>query len=255
MSNTIDCIKKYFKKTLKFNEIFRFRIYDLVMEEIKILIVEDDELLATTLAKTLQKDYEIKTVNSASDGWQAFQKEKYEIALIDIILPDTDNKTGLDLCKKFREKDGDIRILMITGKKSINFKLGAFKYGADDYLCKPFNVLELRARIKALLKRNTHNNTGIYTYKDLQVDDTARTVRRNKQKVHLRNKEFEILKLLISNPTKVLTRELIMELALNKYDITSNCIDVHIRHIRQKLEEPFGSQIIKTVHGIGYKLE
>lgn len=227
------------------------------MHKKSILLIEDDAILQKTITKALQKEFNITTHETAKKGLRAIQNYSFDLFILDIILPDKDGKNGLDLCKIIRRQNNQVPILMLTGKTAINFKLGAFKFGADDYLCKPFNLLELRARIRALLKRvstNNENTEEIIRHGNICINQENRTVYKDDIIVNLRRSEFDILLLLMKNKSKIFSRENIMRNALDKDEIESNSIDVHISNLRKKIESAEQTNIIKTVYGIGYTL-
>ena len=221
----------------------------------KLLLVEDDNSLASLLKKTLSQKYTIDTTKYATKAKELIRATNYDLLVLDVVLEDKDGTTGLDVCKYVREKNKEVPILFVTGKTAINYKLGAFKFGADDYLCKPFNTLELKARIEALLKRTKTPKKQILTVGELLLDQLEKSIKRNGKKIHLRKKEFELLEYLMLNKNKVLTRDMILDALWTSEEICSNSVDVHIRNLRKKLNTNGKQDLIKTVYGFGYKLE
>jgi DNA-binding response OmpR family regulator len=179
---------------------------------------------------------------------------QYGVILLDIGLPDI---SGIEVCKSLRKMKIDIPILILTGIDDMDTRVLVLECGADDYVTKPFNSDELKARIIALSRRRTRRPPeSILEYKDLRMNLGQRTVHRNGQVIALRRKEFDILEYLISNQGRVLTRDMIMNHAWDADKISWNStIDVHIKHLRDKIDKPFDESIIKTSYGLGYKID
>ncbi|QCX33576.1 response regulator transcription factor [Caloramator sp. E03] len=222
--------------------------------EYRILIIDDEENLVKGIKYNLQLDgYE---VDVAYDGEEALKKMDYNIynlIVLDIMLPKTD---GFVLLRKIRERSS-IPVIMLTAKGDDEDKIIGFEYGADDYMTKPFNILELRARIKALLRRTydiVANKTEIIKAGDIMIDVPSRKVNVAGKPVDLTSKEFDILFLLLTNPNKVYSRETLLEIIWG-YDYygDSRTVDVHIRRLREKIEkDPGNPQYVLTKWGVGY---
>lgn len=218
----------------------------------KILVVDDDEFLASSINTGLNKYYSLKYADSLQNAFICLETDVYDLILLDVHFKHNYHN-GIDFCKQLRKDNIQTPIIFISANNAINYKLGAFKYGADDYICKPFNLLELKARIDANLKRN---NKKVISFKDILINEDKRLTKVRNEKVELRNKEFEILKLLMLNSERVLTRETIYSSIWKKNDYyESNTIDVHIVNLRNKLNKYNPQTNIKTIYGIGYKLE
>lgn len=220
----------------------------------RVLIVDDEESVVKGLKYTLELDG--FSVDAAHDGEEALKKLSaniYNLIILDIILPGMD---GLTLLKKIREKSS-IPVIILTVKGEDEDKVVAFEFGADDYVTKPFNILELRARIKALLRRTyslVPSNGEIINSGDLKIDVALRKVSVNGKPVDLTSKEFDILLRLVTNPNKVYSRENLMEIIWG-YDYygDSRTVDVHVRRLREKIEkDPGEPQYILTKWGVGY---
>jgi len=178
---------------------------------------------------------------------------EYGIIILDIGLPDIN---GRELCAILRSKY-DIPILALTGFQDIATRVEMLDLGVDDYLCKPFDIQELRARIQALGRRRTKPKVSErLTYDELVIDTMTHTVSRSGQDIRLRRKEYEILEYLVINQGRVVTRKMIMDHVWNA-DTKSwiNTVDVHIKHLRDKIDKPFPEAYIKTAYGLGYKLD
>lgn len=218
-------------------------------------MLEDDQQLACKIADVLGAEYNIDTVHRGNHARNLLRQNIYNIYIFDIILYDKDGTTGLDICRSVRRTDKTTPILIISGKDAINYKLGAFKAEADDYLCKPFNILELRARMNALLRPTAIRN-NILTSEDLSLDRNKMKVSCAGTPVYLRKKEFRILELLLLNKGRVLTRDMVMnKIWDSNCDVESNTVDVHIKNLRAKIDRPFNTKLIRTVYGVGYKIE
>lgn len=221
----------------------------------RILIVDDEALLVKGLKYSLEQDG-YKT-DSALDGNEAVEKankENYDLIILDLMLPGID---GLEVCQKIREKS-QVPIIMLTAKGEDINKILGLEYGADDYLTKPFNILELKARIKAILRRAIAKNSNIGD-QVIQVDNftintLGRKVTVEGREVNLTAKEFDLLLLLASNPGKVYTREELLE-KIWGYEHFGDLrtVDVHIRRLREKIEENSSqAEYILTKWGVGY---
>lgn len=219
----------------------------------KILLIDDNERLAERIQYKLNKHFIIDTVHTGEDALIQVELVEYGIIILDIGLPDMN---GQQLCAKLRAKY-DIPILALTGFQDIATRVEMLDLGVDDYLCKPFDIHELRARIDALARRRTKpQHSKLLTYNDLTIDSATHTVTRAGHTISLRRKEFEILEYLVSNQGRVVTRKMIMDQVWNA-DTKSwiNTVDVHIKHLRDKIDKPFDVAYIKTAYGLGYKLE
>lgn len=220
----------------------------------KILVIDDEEKLVKGLRYNLELDnYEVDTAFNGEEGLKLVDENVYNLIILDIMLPKID---GLTLLKKIRERSS-IPIIMLTAKGEDEDKVLGFEYGADDYLTKPFNILELRARIKALMRRtydNSGNKSEIVNSKDITINVPSRKVNISGKPIDLTSKEFDILFLLVTNPGKVYNRETLLEIIWG-YDYygDSRTVDVHVRRLREKIEkDPGNPQYVLTKWGVGY---
>ncbi len=223
----------------------------------RILVVDDEKLLVKGITFNLENEgYE---VDGAYDGQQAlelFNKNKYDLIILDLMLPIYD---GLSLSRKIRETS-DVPVIMLTAKGEGSDKLLGFEYGADDYMTKPFDILELKARIKAILRRSPRLSKGenhvesILTAKDLRVDLIKRTVEVRGRTPELTAKEFDLFVMLMSNVGKVFSRDELLENVWGYgYPGDIRTVDVHIRRIREKIEQDDANpEYIMTKWGVGY---
>lgn len=220
----------------------------------RVLIIEDHKAIGQALQHELKNYYAVDLLTTGKEGLQYALATKYDVILLDLNLPDMD---GEDICKALRREGVQSSIIVVSGKDQVTDKVNLLDMGADDYVTKPFNVHELRARINVALRHvTTGSATGIIAVNDLQLDPAARTVIRFNDVVKLRRKEFDLLEYLLRNKGQTLTRAMILEHIWDMNEnLWANVVDVHIKHLRDKIDRPYGSKMIKTVHGLGYKIE
>lgn len=220
----------------------------------KVLLIEDDKQTAKTIKEGLKDYYAVDVVYTGEDGDFQAQVNDYDTIIIDLVLPDID---GVTVCKRIREAGIKTPILVLTGKAQVRDKVTALDAGADDYLTKPFSFAELLARVRALIRRNPDTlSLNKLFVGDLNLDVSSNTARRRGRKISLRRKEFSLLEFLMRNSGRVVTRSMILEHVWEtETDPVTNTIDVHIKSLRDKVDRPFKKSLIKTVHGLGYKLE
>ena len=225
-----------------------------------ILLVEDDQSICEMVEKYLTKEgFSITTANDGEQAIVQFSQGSFDLILLDIMLPNLD---GLEAMKIIREKSSIPIVIMSAKDQDIDKALG-LGLGADDYISKPFSMIELLARVKAAIRRATKYSShqekaeNIIHIGDLTIDITNFSVTKKKEYIKLTSKEFEILKLFATNRNRVFTKEQIYHFVWNEeYYGDENIINVHMRRLREKIEEdPSKPQYIKTLWGIGYKLE
>lgn len=224
----------------------------------KILIIEDDNSIREMLTFALEiEGFCIESVKNGIDGLTKSEDFQPDLILLDLMLPDIN---GFEVCKKIHEKR-DIPVIMVTAKDDIVDKVLGLEIGADDYICKPFHIKEVIARVKKSLERvekvvNNSNKekTLIEIGEDTYLDDEGRVVIKNAMEISLRPKEFELLYLLATNKGKVFSREQLLD-KIWSYDYFGDLrtVDVHIRRLRAKIED-VDNKYIETVFGVGYKL-
>jgi len=220
----------------------------------KILVVDDEELLVKGIRFNLQNEgYDVITASNGVGAVMLTQTEMPDLVVLDVMMPEMD---GLTACSKIREFS-NIPIILLTAKTEDMDKLMGFESGADDYLTKPFNILELKARIRALLRRAGHGAKGedsTLAIGTIKLDLNARNAYRNGLAVELTAKEFDVIEFLMRNPNRVYSREALLD-TIWAYEYRSDIrtVDVHIRRLREKLEEnPAQPQYIMTKWGVGY---
>ena len=222
----------------------------------KILVVDDEALLVKGIRFNLQNEgYEVITGSDGLEAVQAVQTQHPDLVVLDVMMPNMD---GLSACAKIREFS-DVPIIMLTARSEDADKLMGFACGADDYVTKPFNILELKARIKALLRRakgpaRPGRNPALLTAGDLSLDTEQRVAIRDGRTIDLTAKEYDLIELLMKNPRRVYSRESLMNLVWGySYAGDYRTVDVHIRRLREKLERvPAEPEYIMTKWGVGY---
>ena len=222
----------------------------------KVLVVDDEKLIVKGVRFSLEQDG--MEVDCAYDGEEALEKIKaneYDIVLLDIMLPKLD---GFEVCQQVREFS-DVPILMLTAKGDDMDKILGLEYGADDYITKPFNILEVKARIKAITRRTTKSSkqkkdAAIIKASDMTLDTDSKRLHIREKEINLTSKEFDVLELLVKNPDKVYSREKLLQLVWgSQYPGDVRTVDVHIRRLREKIEtNPSDPKYVHTKWGVGY---
>jgi two-component system OmpR family response regulator len=220
---------------------------------VRILVVEDEARLASLLRRGLVE--EGHAVDLAADGEEALawvDVGDYDAIVLDILLPGID---GLEVCRQLRRRHVRTPILLLTARDTVADRVTGLDAGADDYLVKPFAFAELTARLRALARRPPDTHDPVLAAGDVRLDPAARRVWRGEAELPLPNKEFRILEYLMRHQDRVLTRAMIAE-HIWDYDFpgASNVIDVHVRQLRRKLNDPYPDGMIETVRGVGYRL-
>ena len=231
------------------------------MEQINILVVDDEKEIADLVEIYLVSDgYKVFKANNAKEGLEILDKEEIHLVLLDIMMPGMD---GLEMCRKIRETN-NIPIIMLSAKSTDLDKILGLGTGADDYVVKPFNPLELTARVKSQLRRytqlgnlNQQGSSQIYKCGGLMINDENKEVTVDGEPIKLTPIEYNILLLLVKNAGKVFSIDQIYEKIWNEDAIgADNTVAVHIRHIREKIEiNPKEPRYLKVVWGVGYKIE
>jgi len=227
----------------------------------RVLVVDDEKLIVKGIRFSLEQDG--MEVDCAYDGEEAVElakKTEYDIVLLDVMLPKLD---GYEVCQAIREFS-DMPIIMLTTKGGDMDKILGLEYGADDYISKPFNILEVKARIKAIIRRSSKNrrlkkeeaNNSVIGQGDLKMDTESRRVFIGEREINLTAKEFDLLELLVRNPNKVYSREALLTYvwgnkAMDSGDVRT--VDVHVRRLREKIEpSPSDPKYVHTKWGVGY---
>lgn len=220
----------------------------------KILIVEDNYQLATNMRSALSGQYVVELAPNGEDALFRCVESSFDIVILDLGLPDTN---GLKVCESLRASGQTMPILIVTGEDDPGSVVELLDAGADDYLLKPFRVDELKARIRALGRRASDRTPEprLITAGDITLDRDNRVATRDGITIPLRTKEFILLEQLMLRPNIVLSRATLLDKAWDDSEnVWSNYIDVHIKYLRDKIDKPFGSRSIETVHGLGYRI-
>ena len=222
----------------------------------RVLVVDDEKLIVKGIRFSLEQDD--MEVDCAYDGEEALEKaknNKYDLILLDIMLPKI---TGLEVCQQIREFS-DVPVVMLTAKGDDMDKILGLEYGADDYITKPFNILEVKARIKAIMRRTSSKpdetkKLQVVEAGDLKLDCDGRRLYINDKEINLTAKEFDLLELLVLNPNKVYSRENLLNIVWGAdYPGDVRTVDVHIRRLREKIESnPSEPKYVHTKWGVGY---
>lgn len=223
----------------------------------KVLVVDDEKLIVKGIRFSLEQDG--MEVSCAYDGEEALalaKSEKFDIILLDVMLP---GLTGFEVCQQIRDFS-NVPIIMLTAKDDDMDKILGLEYGADDYITKPFNILEVKARIKAIMRRSASDSKekkpeeAILERGDIKIDRESRRVYIEGREINLTAKEFDVLELLMMNPNKVYSREKLLTLVWGEdYPGDVRTVDVHIRRLREKTEEnPSEPKYVHTKWGVGY---
>lgn len=217
----------------------------------RVLLVDDDQKIISLLKRGLAYEgFEVYTAADGETGLAAAKKYQPHLVLLDITMPGMD---GLEVCRRLHLL-GDCAIIMLTARDDVVDKVNALGLGADDYVPKPFSFDELVARIRAVLRRHP-GSQELLTYSDLELNQKTREVRRGNQHIELTMREYDLLFLLMRHPRQVLTRDQILEQVWGyTAELETNVLEVHMGHLRQKLEASGGLRVIQTIRGVGYVL-
>ncbi|MYN27264.1 heavy metal response regulator transcription factor [Duganella levis] len=220
----------------------------------KILVIEDEpkagEYLRTGLTES---GYVVDLACNGKDGLHMAHEFRYDLILLDVMMPEMD---GWDVMRQL-DKSAGVPVLFLTARGTLEDKLKGLELGAEDYLVKPFSFAELLARIRVALRRGSQQRADdMLRIADLEIDVPKRRVVRGDQRITLTNKEFALLQFFVQNQGQVLSRSLIASRVWDmNFDSDTNVVDVAVRRLRQKIDEPFAKRLIQTVHGVGYRCE
>ncbi len=220
----------------------------------RILIVEDERRIADFIARGLKEEhYAVDIAYDGEKGMYLAEINPYDLMIFDIMLPKYE---GVDMCRQLRAKKINTPILMLTARAAVKDKVAGLNAGADDYLTKPFSFEELLARVKVLLRRPTANKTPVLKVADLELNQLNHEVKRAGKALVLTAKEFALLEYLMIHTDQVISRSMISEHVWNEqFDSMTNVIDVHIRNLRDKIDDGFKKDLIHTMRGSGYMLK
>jgi DNA-binding response OmpR family regulator len=217
----------------------------------RLLIVEDDRKLAEFVARGLRAErFSVDIASDGIEGQRYLDSYQYDLLILDLMLP---KLSGSELLRRARRSDSTLPVLVLTARDATEDKVTQFEAGADDYLTKPFDFAELLVRVKALLRRTPVARTDLLRVADLELDRLTQQVRRGSQRIELTAKEYALLEYLMSSAGRVFSRTMILEHVWDQsFEGVTNIVDVYVRYLRRKIDEPFPVELIHTVRGVGY---
>ena len=222
--------------------------------DMRLLVVEDDPGMTALLVRSLRREgYAVDAVDNGEDAlWSALEID-YDTVVLDAMIPEPN---GFEVCRRMRAEGRWAPVLMLTARDAVQDRVRGLDAGADDYLTKPFSLVELFARVRALTRRDALERPVVLQAGDLTLDPVSRVVRRGEAHIALSPKEFALLQELMRRAGEVLTRTYLIDHVWDfAYDGGSNVVDVYVRYLRDKVDRPFGRDTIRTVRGAGYRLD
>ena len=219
----------------------------------RMLLVEDEKKVSDLVARALRAErYAVDVADDGTRGWELAQAYDYDLIILDLMLPGI---AGDELLRRIRRRNQEIPILILTARDATADKVHNFEAGADDYLTKPFAFAELIMRVKALLRRGPLTRSSVLRVADLEIDRFTQQVRRAGRRIELTPKEYALLEYLATHPGRVFSRTMIIEHVWDQsFEGLTNIVDVYVRHLRAKVDDPFAVKLIRTVRGVGYGL-
>jgi len=219
----------------------------------RILLVEDEEKVSRFVTRGLEAErFAVDAARDGTSGLELATTYHYDLIILDLLLP---GMNGTEVLRRLRQTDANVPVLVLTARDAVTDKVENFEAGADDYLTKPFAFAELLVRVKALLRRGPVARESVLRVADLELDRLTQQVRRAGRKIELTAKEYALLEYLMANAGRVLSRTMIIEHVWDQsFDGVTNIVDVYVRHLRGKVDDPFGRKLIKTVRGVGYSV-
>jgi DNA-binding response OmpR family regulator len=220
---------------------------------VNILLIEDDEVMAELVQTGLEESrFSVEVARDGTSGLQRALEGDHALIILDVMLPGQD---GWSICAALRSRRRPVPILMLTARDAVEDRVRGLDAGADDYLPKPFDFAELRARVRALLRRDKVNRVRVIRIADLEIDTGSSRVWRAGQEIRLTPREYTLLEALAANEGRVLTRELIQERVWRDDESYPHTVTVHINALRRKVDAGHEVKLIQTVHGMGYRLQ
>lgn len=220
----------------------------------RILIVEDEHKIAQSIRRALEREnYAVDVEYNGDDGYAMATTEPYDLVILDRVIPGAHD--GISILKSMREAQLHTPVLLLTAMGSLTDKTEGLDSGADDYLVKPFSLHELLARVRALLRRPAQQLGTVLKAGDLELDTVSFSVTRGGKVISLTSKEFALLEFLMRNQNRLCSKETIVSHVWDyDADVLLNTVEVHIKYLRTKIDDPFDKKLIKTVRGFGYKI-
>jgi two-component system, OmpR family, copper resistance phosphate regulon response regulator CusR len=218
---------------------------------VRLLIVEDDQKLAEFVARGLRAErYAVDIAGDGQEGRSYLSSFPYDLLILDLMLPKI---SGSELLRLTRQANPSMPVLVLTARDATEDKVKQFEAGADDYLTKPFDFAELLVRVRALLRRTPVERTDVLRIADLEINRLTQQVRRASQRIELTAKEYSLLEYLMTSPGRVFSRTMILEHVWDQsFEGVTNIVDVYVRYLRRKIDDPFPVKLIHTVRGVGY---
>jgi heavy metal response regulator len=219
----------------------------------RVLLVEDEEKVSHFITRGLEAEsFAVDAVSQGKNGLEFAKQYSYDLIILDLMLPDL---SGTEVLKKIRRDNARVPVLVLTARDSIADKVENLRAGADDYLTKPFSFAELQARVMALLRRGMTQTSSIYKLGDLELDRLSRQAKRAGNRIDLTVKEYSLLEYLMANAGRVLSRTMIIEHVWDQsFEGLTNIVDVYVRQLRSKIDDPYPVKLIHTIRGAGYSI-
>jgi DNA-binding response OmpR family regulator len=219
----------------------------------RLLLVEDEKKVADFVARGLRSErFAVDVAHDGTSGWEMASSVDYDVIVLDLQLP---GLNGTEVLRRLRQRGTSAAVLVLTARDGTADKVENFEAGADDYLTKPFAFAELMVRVKALLRRPPPARTHVLRVADLEVDRLTQQVRRGGRRLELTAKEYGLLEYLVAHAGRVLSRTMIVEHVWDEsFEGLTNIVDVYVRHLRTKVDDPFPTKLIRTVRGVGYSI-
>lgn len=219
----------------------------------RILLIEDEEKVSRFIVRGLVAErYAVDAVADGPAGLNYATTYAYDLIILDLMLP---GLHGTEVLRRLRRSNPTVPVLILTARDAVADKVENFEAGADDYLTKPFAFAELLVRVKALLRRGPINRSNVLRIADLELDRLSQQVKRAGRRIELTVKEYALLEYLIANAGRVLSRTMIIEHVWDQsFDGVTNIVDVYVRHLRSKVDDPFERKLIRTTRGVGYSI-
>ena len=219
----------------------------------RILVIEDERKVAEFVARGLRAErFAVDVANDGQAGWDMAKACQYDLVVLDLMLP---GLNGLEVLKRIRRQGSQASVLILTARAGTAEKVEKFEAGADDYLTKPFAFDELLVRVKALLRRGSPDRSSLLRVGDLEIDRQKQQARRAGKRIELTSKEYSLLEYLASNAGRIMSRTMIIEHVWDEsFQGLTNIVDVYVRHLRSKVDDPSPKKLIRTVRGVGYSI-